>query len=353
LGGRNNLAIGATFFSTVKPIEDWGITNLEASLATFILHDDYRDYYERSGWSAYTQFRFPYTPVTLKAEYFDEDHDFLPVLSPWSITKNSEPWREQPLVAEGRARFLEGSLTVDTRNDRSKPSDGWLLQVRAQKGLGGELFIPAHFASRDGPPETIDPQEFDTGFLTGFLDVRGYLRINPGASLNIRGVMGGALSDVPLPPQFQHAIGGVGSLPGYRRFAQDCGAREVTRVYDKMVDKAVLRSDVFPSYGCDRFALFQAEFRGTLFSFHRGNGGGDPWEEDWNWYPNIDFSPNWAAFFDAGQAWSLNSEESETLMDLGLGIFFGDLGAYFAYPLNEDKNGNRKGRFFVRLSRRF
>ncbi len=355
LGGRNNIAVGGTLFSAAGPIEDWGINNLEASLTTFVLHKDYRDYYERSGWSAYAQFRFPYTPVELKAEYFQEDHDFMPVASPWSITKNDEPWRRQPLVAEGRARFLEGSITVDTRNDQDDPSDGWLLRASARKGLGGDLSIPSHVISPEGPPETIDPQEFDTDFLTGFLDIRGYFRINPGASLNLRGVMGGAMNDVPLPPQFQHSLGGVGSLPGHRMFTQDCGARDVAAVFDHVTSQGSLTPEVFPSYGCDRFALFQVEFRGNLFLDWGlgGDDGRDPWRDDWNWYPDIDFSPNWSAFFDAGRAWNLDSSDTDTLMDVGVGLFFGDLGLYFAFPLNEDQNGDRDGNFFIRLSRRF
>lgn len=355
LGGRESVAIGATLFSFVDPIEDWGITNLEASLTTFVLHEDYRDYYERKGWSAYAEFRLPYQPVELRAEYFDEDHYFMPVASPWSITKNDEPWRFQPLVAEGNLRFLEGTLTVDTRNDLNDPTDGWLLTASARRGLGGELFLPSHLASSEVPAETIEAQEYDTDFLTGFLDARGYLRINPGASLNIRGVAGGSLSDIPTPPQFQHAIGGVGSVPGHSMFGQDCGARDETRFFSYTEDGRLFQSDVFPAYGCHRFALFQAEFRGSLFmdwSFGWDEEE-DPWEGNWNWYPNIDFSPNWAAFFDAGRAWNVDNDEADTLMDVGAGILFGDLGIYFAYPLNEDENGDRNGNFFIRLSRRF
>lgn len=355
LGGRNNIAVGGTFFSNVEPIEDWGITNLEASLTTFILHDDFRDYYERKGWSAYAEVRLPYTPVEFRAEYFDEEHDFMPVASPWSITKNDDPWREQPLVAEGDVRFMEGTITVDTRNDLNDPTDGWLLRASARRGLGGDIFIPSHFLSDESTDDPIAPQEFDTDFLTGFLDARTYLRINPGASLNLRGVAGGALNDVPLPPQFQHAIGGVGSLPGHAKFAQDCGARDATRFFGHRKDGSVVASNAFPYYGCDRFALFQAEFRGSLF-MDWGFGWDepqDPWDDDWDWYPKIDFSPSWAAFFNAGRAWNVGDEDVDTLMDLGLGVFFGDLGIYFAYPLTEDANGNREGNFFIRLSRRF
>jgi hypothetical protein len=49
----------------------------------------------------------------------------------------------------------------------------------------------------------------------------------------------------------------------------------------------------------------------------------------------------------------VNSSDTDTLMDVGVGLFFGDLGLYFAYPLNEDENGDRHGNFFIRLSRRF
>ena len=73
------------------------------------------------------------------------------------------------------------------------------------------------------------------------------------------------------------------------------------RVFDHETDDGTIRSQVFPSYGCDRFALFQAEFRGNLFmDWSPGwDDEGDPWDDDWNWYPEIDFSPNWAAFFNA------------------------------------------------------
>jgi len=355
LGGRNRVAVGATLFSQVDPIEDWGLSNLEASLSSFILHKDYRDYYKRTGWSAYATFRFPYTPVELRAEFFEEEHEFMPVASPWSLTKNDDPWRRQPLVAEGDLAFLEGSITVDTRNDPGEPTDGWLLQASARRGLTGDLGIPAHLASVDSGAETVEGTPFDDGFLTGFIDLRRYLRINPGASLNLRGVAGGALNDVALPPQFQHTVGGVGSLPGHSLFAQDCGARDLKEGYDHETDEGILREEVFPRYGCDRFFLFQAEFRGRLFmDWGLGwNDEGDPWDDDWTWYPDIDFSPNWSAFFNAGQAWSIEEGRTDTALDVGLGLFFGDLGFYFAYPLTEDENGDREGNFFIRLNRRF
>jgi hypothetical protein len=355
LGGRNNISVGGTYFSTVDPIEDWGLTNLEASLTSFVLHDDYRDYYEREGWSAFLQFRFPYTPVALRAEYFDEEHSFMPVASPWSITKNDDPWRFQPLIAEGKVRSFEGAVDIDTRNDRTDPSNGWFIKASVRKGIGGDLAIPEHMASLDQMAETIPAETYGTDFLTGFLDVRKYLRINPGSTLNFRGVMGGAMNSVPLPPQFQHTLGGEGSIPGYRLFSQDCGARSVPRGFDHLSNDVSQLEEVYPSYGCDRFALFQGEVRGKLF-FDWGGSWDDEENtpgDDWNWYPDIKFSPNWSAFVNVGQAWSIGESDTETLLDVGTGIFFGDLGFYLAYPLKEDSKGNQKLNFFIRLSRRF
>ena len=355
LGGRDQFALGATGYSYVDPIEDWGISNLEASLATFILHKDYRDYYERVGWSAYARYRFPFLPVELKVEYFQEDHAFAPVSGPWSLTKNDDPWRIQPLVAEGDIQFLEGTLTIDTRDRRNEPSHGWYVEAVGRRGVGGDLFLPPHLTSTDPEAALIPETGYENDFFSGFLDVRSYKRVGPGSSLSLRGVFGGTLNDVPLPPQFQHAMGGAGSLPGYSLFSADCGARSETRGFDVTQGDLTLRDEVSPRYGCDQMALFQAEFRGSLF-MDWGFGGGsneDPWEGDWSWAPRVELSPDWTAFFNMGRGWNIGDEDTKTLMDLGLGIFFGDLGIYFAYPLTEDQNGDRDGNFFIRLSRRF
>ena len=355
LGGRDQIGLGATGFSFIDPIEDWGLSNLEASLATFVLHKDYRDYYEREGWSAYARFRFPYLPVELRAEYFQEDHAFTPVAGPWSLTKNDRSWRNQPLVAEGNLRYVETHLTVDSRNSRDEPFDGWYVEAMGRRGLGGDIFLPAHRTSNDPAAELIPESEYDTDFLSGFLDIRSYNRVGPGSFLNLRGVLGGTLNNQPLPPQFQHAMGGVGSLPAYALFSVDCGARDVTHGFDVTVSDVTVRDPVYPSYGCDQIALFQAEFRGSLFvDWGFGGGGGDVWEDDWDWAPRFELSPSWTAFFDMGRGWTVNGlGDTETLMDVGVGLMLGDLGIFYAYPLNEEPSGGRDGNFFIRLNRRF
>ncbi|MGQ0815742.1 MAG: hypothetical protein ACT4O1_15000 [Gemmatimonadota bacterium] len=133
-------------------------------------------------------------------------------------------------------------------------------------------------------------------------------------------VGGGTLGDETLPPQFQHALGGAATLPGYSTFSADCGARR----------SVVLRGNndsFFPYYGCDRMALFSADYR-------------------------ADFA---AVFFDAGRGWSASdapagAAHTATLYDAGAGILLGDVGIYGAVPLT---GNDRAVKFFVRLGPRF
>ncbi len=359
-GPRDALAVGGTVHSEIRPIESWGLVDLEASLATFLLHKDYRDYYEETGWSAFVTLRPDRTPLVLSFEYRDEDHEYAPVGSPWALKDNDDPWRPQPVIAEGRLRSLGGKLTLDARNDPEDPSDGWFVEARAHVGVGGTLELPEQTAIPESPvpdgsadPLDLPAREVETDFSSGFLDVTRYSRLGPYSQLNLRALLGGSLTGDPLPPQFQHAPGGEGSIPGYGLFSADCGARSRRVEIATREDGVPANVPAFPAYGCDRIALFQAEYRG---GFWWDFGWNDP--EDWGFWSNMFFEPSWAVFLNVGRGWSLSEDalegfrgmDTETLSDLGFGIFLGDIGLYWAIPLNGDHRGVN---FFVRLSRRF
>jgi hypothetical protein len=351
-------ALGGTAHSLVQPIERGGLLDIEASLATFLLHRDYRDYYQREGYSAFLRFDDPDAGVRVGVEYRDEDHGFAAVGSPWTIRRNDGPWRPQPLVGEGRLRSVSGELTVDARNDPDDPSDGWYLEAHATAGVGGDLAVPAYYQPEPGPATVVEPsRDLVTDFRAGSLDLRRHVRLGPGADLKIRGFLAGSLDGEPVPAQYQRTLGGEGSLPGFRLMTVDCGARARTYSVFRNVDDVDVRTPVFASYGCDRVALFQAEYRGS-FAFDMGLDPDDEWEDEWHWYPAIDLNPSWAVFFDAGRGWSLADEgtpaslgpDTDTLMDLGIGFFLGDVGLYWAWPLNgEDRGVN----FFLRIDHRF
>lgn len=350
IGVPSLFRFGGTAYSEVTPIEDWGLRDLEASLATFLLHRDFRDYYERQGFDLFATLDVPNAPMSLSLEYRHEEHLNVPVASPWTIRRNDAPWRPLPLIAAGDLQTLTFAASFDDRNDEDDPTDGWYLQARLTRGLEGDLRRPAYSASELGP--MIEAVPVSSDFTTAFLDFRRYARVGPYSDLTFRGVLGGSVDGSPLPAQFQHALGGEGSLPGHSLFSSDCGARSSIGVVERGTEDEPGPELVFPSYGCDRIALFQVEYRGTFdFGLDFDPADEEDWE-DWTWYPDVDLSPSWAVFFDAGRGWSRSPGgiDTDTMADLGAGLFLGDLGIYWAYPLTGE---NRDLNFFVRLQRRF
>jgi outer membrane protein assembly factor BamA len=341
IGGHRDFRVGASIQSVVDPIESWNLNKVEASLASFVLHQDYRDYFEREGWSGYLKFTPRATGVTAQVEYRDEKHRSQAARDPWTIFDNSENWRLQPMVAEGNLRSLNGLLEIDRRDDDDFATSGFFLRGELTHALGGNLRHPVMELQPAGIPDA-----YTTDFTTGLIDARVYRRVGYNSTLSFRFLGAGAITDAPLPPQFQHALGGAGSLPGFSAFSADCGARR----------SAVSTGDdqlFFPYYGCDRTALFSAEYRGG-FDLHFG--GLDVWddEDDWDW--DVDAHPNWVLFFDAARGWAHDAAkargaiDTETLYDVGAGILLGDFGIYGAVPLTGD---DRALRFFVRLGARF
>jgi hypothetical protein len=194
-----------------------------------------------------------------------------------------------------------------------------------------------------------EPEPVDGTFDAGVLDLRRYARVGPDSDVALRVLLGGALDDRPLPPQYQYALGGLPSLPGYRLFSQDCGARARLVTIELEEDDTPFTETAFPRYGCDRAALLQLEYRRRLqLDLDFG-----PWEDDrWEWYPQVDLSPGWGFFFDMGHGWSSTDSglDTSTVSDVGLAAFLGNLGLYAAYPL---RKGDQELNFFLRFQRRF
>ncbi len=349
-GGRV-FSVGGSVFSQVDGMDRWQVSDLEATVASLVFREDLRDYYDRAGWSGAVRIS-PLRAFDARFEYRQEDHLSLAAGNPWSLLNRGESWDLQPAVAEGRIRTVGGDITLDLRDRRDDPYRGWYINAVVEHALEGELVRPGldlDLVPAGGPVSLAD-RVFAADFTDGFIDVRRYTPVGYRSQLDLRAVAGGSLTDGALPPQYQHALGGFGTLPGYDHFEASCGAHLVsgTRVVDGVAQR------FFPSYGCDRFALFQAEFRGSLtLDF----GFGDPdWDLGWNDW-RIDFDPNWVVFFDAGRGWTNDtadlaglSQGTGWLYDGGVGFLLGEFGIYAALPLTDD-GGSPK--FFVRLKRRF
>lgn len=343
VGGRGNLSVGAGLYSRIRQIEDPGITDLESSLATFLMTRDYRDHVEADGWEAHVEATPVRLPLRARLTFREESQEFAPVRDPWALGRGENAWRPQPLPATGTARFLEGELEWDARNDPDHATDGWWLVARSIRQVGGTL--------RDQRPPYDEPH---TGIpharLTwGSVDLRRYARVSPSSHLRARLLLRGSLTGQALPPQFQVALGGEGSLPGHPRFAVDCDARAVS-VDPPRADEAGMAQ---VGHGCDRVSLVQLEFQRVLPLVW------DPIPDGWNGSELaglIRIQPALSVFLNAGQGWSHDRDgssartDSPRRADLGVGVSTGSVGVYWAYPINRRDRGLN---FFVRLHHRF
>jgi hypothetical protein len=354
LAGRREIRVGATLHSMVDPIEEWHLSDLETGLATFLFHRDYRDHYERTGWSIFTHWEPIGSPVRLSVEGRWDKHEMRASGSPWSLFRNADPWRHQPVVAEGRLGSIIASGEYDSRSSEWNPASGWLARLRLEHAFHTDLAYPA-VAAAEPPSEQVFTLVPDYGrFLAAFADIRSYNRVDAESRLNFRLVAGGSLTGDPLPPQRQHALGGEGSLPGYALFSGDCGARAAP------VARAIPGEGIpgdpffFPHYGCDAFGLVQAEYRGKLSFRFRWDGGpwrDDPRDDDATRDIGWDMSPDWSLFVDAGRGWTHHHDrpDQETMVNVGAGILLDRFGLYLAVPVTGGSGVN----LFVRLGPRF
>jgi hypothetical protein len=342
LGGHRGLLVGAGLHGLIDPIEEAGLSDRENSLATFILHRDYRDHYTRDGWSAYLRLIGTTRPYDARIEYRDEKHGSIESGTPWSLLQNDRPWRPQPQVARGNLRSVRGAFRWDSRNDPRDPADGWLVAVEVEQGVGGTLRYDQAMPMDDtlGFPG-VSPRMADSEFTAVSMDARRYMRLGPRSRLAVRAAAAGAPDRGPLPPQRQHQLGAEGGLPGYPQFSFDCGAR----------DQEPDAGGFYPYYGCDRMVLLQAEYRFALLT--------EPPELARRLGVDFDLfaTPELVLFANAGRAWieargragrsDLGPRRLQP--DAGIGLRLGPVGLYIATPLTGAGHGPN---FFVRLGPR-
>ncbi len=345
MGGGRGMLIGVGAHNVVDPIEDAGLSDTENSLATFVFHEDHRDHYEREGWSAYLRFIGTTTPYDARIEYRDETHRPIQPGAPWALLRNDTDWRAQPHAARGTLRSVTGSFQWDGRDNPVDPAAGWLVTVEVEQGLGGSLRYPAapeptsgdHLPVVAGVSTSADYADSDFTFAS--VDARRYLRVGPRSRLAFRVRAAGAPDMGALPVQRQLTLGGEGTLPGFNRFAFDCGARSDGT-----------RSDGFyPYYGCDRLVLLQGEYRFALLT---DTGISRRLGLDFDLFA----TPELVLFANAGRAWiEARALAGRTAVgprylrgDAGVGLRMGRIGIYLAAPVTSGGSTN----FFIRLGPR-
>ena len=285
------------------------------------MHRDYRDHYRRAGWSAFLRIGRPGIPTGLTLSYGEFEVSSAAARDPFTIFYNNHAWRREPSIGAARFTTLNTEFLYDTRNDERDPAAGWLL--------GGTIEMELKGSQR---------------YRYGVLDLRRYARLSPNAKISMRGLLAGSVNGDALPVFRQQSIGGEGSLPGYELYQFDCGGHGSPAAAPELDFPA-------PYYGCDRVALVQLEYQSNFSALSRV---ARQLGRDFGMLNNI----RWVAFANSGRAWTEPGRRpvvqssrglSDFVTDVGVGLRFGVVGAYWAFPLSDRGTSTN---FFVRLGPR-
>jgi hypothetical protein len=331
--------VAGRLYSEVTPFEDQPLSESESGWSAFLLQRDYRDYFERrgGGGAAWVQ---PARPLRIELSVRRDHERSVRATDPWSLLRNSDQWRRNPLSDDGHYFTTGVDVALDTRNDRALPSTGWLLRARYEHSTSDDV-APVSL------PETIRPA-IPTGGGYAFdrlmLDLRRYSRLTPGLRINTRLRADGWVGGDRLPVQRRVSLGGPDLLPGFPFRAFTCAPRDFSDAADPAL--------------CDRSITAQVEVR-TRLGLNLGYRLPDRDNIGPGRFIGIE-EADLVFLTDAGKAWlagdgpgQVRSDRIPSLReweaDVGVGLDAGEIAAYLAKSLT----GGEPVRFLVRLQRRF
>ena len=331
--------IAGRVYSEVVPFEDQPLSEAETGWSAFLLQRDYRDYFERRGGGGMVWVQ-PARPLRIELSLRRDHERSVRATDPWSLLRNSDQWRRNPLIDDGHYVTTGIDVDLDTRNDRELPSTGWWLRARFEHSTSDDV-APVSL------PETIRPPT-PTGGGYAFdrltLDLRRYSRLTPGLRVNTRLRADGWVGGDRLPIQRRVSLGGTDLLPGYAFRAFTCAPRGFSDPSDPAL--------------CDRSITAQVEVR-TRLGLNLGYRLPERDDAGPGRFIGIE-EADLVFLADAGKSWLAGDGPGQVPVgripslrewkaDVGVGLDAGEIGAYLAKSLT----GGEPVRFFVRLQRRF
>ncbi len=193
--------VGAEGHSLTDTKDEWIIKLGENNLASLLWHEDYRDYFNRQGFSLNAARYTKESDCTsqLRVQYLVDDYSSLSKETDWSIFRPSHSFRDNPAVAEGTMHSILGTAGLSTLEGHDRRTVGWNIFASVERA--GDQF----------------GGDFD--FTQVVIDVRRFQPLSEYDKINVR-VRAGSLEGDYIP-QKSFEIGGVSTLPAfsYKEFA--------------------------------------------------------------------------------------------------------------------------------------
>jgi hypothetical protein len=190
------LEFGGEGYTLTDTKDPWKISQCENTIAALVFHEDFRDYFERYGYTLHAAY---YTQQNdFKGEfqiaYLADHYDSLTNKVDWALFGGDKHFRENPLIGPGKLRSVLFSGGVTTVSKTANGPEGWTL------------FGSVEIARKDWGGDYNDFERY-------VIDVRRLQLLGTYDNLNIRfraGTSGGT-----LPQQKGYDLGGLGTLNAY------------------------------------------------------------------------------------------------------------------------------------------
>jgi hypothetical protein len=210
------IGFGGRGYRQILTTDDQPLTTGESGWSAFLLQRDLRDHFEARGLEGYG-FVEPIRRLRLGLSFRQDHERSVRASDPISALRNSETWRPNPLIDDGRYRSLRLGLDYDTRDDPTRPATGWLIHADAERSASDDASPVALPVAVRAP---LAPGRYQ--FTKVKFDVRRYARFNPTSRVNLRVMGAGWVDGDPLPVQRRVALGGPDILPGFGFRALNC-----------------------------------------------------------------------------------------------------------------------------------
>jgi hypothetical protein len=202
--GSAIIELGAGGYSLTDTKDNWIITLHENTAAALLIHEDFRDYFERNGYTVHVAYysKDEYLKNELKLAYVADTYDSLSNKVDWAMFGGGKWFRTNPPIEPGKMRSVIASGGVSTISNTSYGPEGW------------SIYGSAEFAKR------VWGGDFEFGQY--ILDLRRFQPLGKYDNFNIR-VRAGS-SDGTLPAQKLYELGGLGTMNAFP-FKSDIGNR--------------------------------------------------------------------------------------------------------------------------------
>ena len=213
--------IGANIHDLTDTRDDWLITPLENSLASFLIHEDFQDFYRKHGyevhisqnWSIYLKGTFAYR---------NDHYNSVSKNVDWALFGGDKKFRINPVIDKGNMRSLYGELYLDTRNNHETPRRGWygkLSMEMSNSDLRSDFYFNQYI-----------------------LELRHYVTISRNERLDLRLKLGSAEGDLPVQKLFE--LGGISTLRGFD-FKEYAGDRLLLANIEYNLSPSIFSRDFF------------------------------------------------------------------------------------------------------------